>query len=577
MSTYLASMDTSAQRLCASQNFNNQLACLALTPNRQVADRVKSLAEASASVPCTAAGNRNQDWRLALALDQLRYVAPELDYQLLEAKLSASLEQCLSVLDDGNASLWHGRFSLGAEAFIVAASLYSEGELLERAFYHFKQSVMALSLTEGWPGGYNYWIQNRGLTFFLALQAYLTSGQDSGLKNELLNLARRNTLWHIYMTRPDGQIQATGDEGSRVDLKDESKKVIDLLAKLTKAPEAIAFAGYIQHRHGRASYHRTNHWLIPFVYDPKLDYQVNADQGLAVFDGWLPNQAIFGRNYLNQIVLRTGWRADDSYVLINGGQQFSHHQHADAGHFIYFAQGKPVAVDGAVYGSILADFRLYYGIRSNAKNLLNLSVADTNYQPTHIFKKRQEDGSQHMSMPHGSAIRSVEHWLQENAQNRTYIRSELLAYQPGPQSHISLDLTPAYLRNAQPGLVSRRFTFAKDGSLAVTDSVQQLDVTLFSHLNLPDLPQWRCIDATPQQSIRLTPQMQLTVSMQGLPACQSPFSLQFTQQLEQPLRQQPKLAKGKAWSDGPFQVLGGAVKTDHGKASITWTFQPVTD
>ena len=574
LNQYLTTFRQNHNQFCQEQSLTSQIACLALTGDAEASTQLQALIEAYSLSACTAAGNKNDAWRLAIALDQLKAANPSTNYRQIEEKLSRSLQQCLEVLDASSASLWHGRFSLGAEAFIVAASLYDEGALLERAFYHFKQSVLALALTEGWPGGFNYWVQNRGLTFYLAVNTYLQSGDDKEFKAQLQQLARRNGLWHIYMTRPDGRIQASGDEGSRTDLKEETKKVVDLIARITGDPAIATFADYIHHKHGRDSYYRTDYWLIPFTFDPHLDH-LPADKGLAVFDGWLPNHAVFGRDYLNQIVMRTGWHSDDSYVLINGGQQFSHHQHADAGHFFYMFKGKAVAVDGAVYDSILSDFRLNYGIRSNAKNLLNVSFADTDYQPSSQFKSNQQDGSQHMSMPHGSAIRSVEHWLQETERSNKYKRADIQYNVNDANAQVILDLTPAYLSGRNKGSITREITFSSNGLLQVKDSIRQTDGILLSHLNLPELLHNTCVDGNRTEQIPLSDSLQLTINTQGLPACNANFTAQFFDILDKQLPRQQQLAKGKAWSDGPFQVLTGAVQTNQGNAKVIYDFQPL--
>ncbi|WP_088330314.1 hypothetical protein [Lacimicrobium sp. SS2-24] len=569
---YLSSFNRAPDSFCDKQNLKNVLACLAFRKDANTLNRLKQIAERQQIVPCTAAGNRNRSWQLALALDQMKHLAPERDYRLLEEKLTKSLKQCLEVLDGGSASLWHGRFSIGAESFLVAASLSEPKELLDRAFYHFDQSVQALELTEGWPGGYNYWIQNRGLTFFLAVQTYLRSGEDSLYKSRLLRLAKRNALWHIYMTRPDGQIQPTGDEGSRVDLKDESKKVIDLLAKITRSPETATFADYIQQRHGRASYHPSYYWLIPFVYDPSVEFLPTKNKGLSVFDGWLPNNEIFGEAYFNQIILRTGWGSEDTFVLINGGQQFSHHQHADAGHFTYFSDGEPIAVDGAFYNGVLKKNRLYYGIRSNSKNLINLSTADTNYQPTHRFKQRVEDGTQNLSMPHGSAVISVQDWLETNRRSGKHHRSNLIQFDHQFPATVVLDLSPAYFSDkVVTGRVTRSFMMDEKGSLRIKDSFKGISGTIVSHLNLPSLTDSRCID-NDIEGIPVTPDLQLRIKIDGLPACASTFTQHFSNTLTEHLEQQKELSKGRAWSDGAFSVMNAAIYGNDQLTEIEFIF-----
>ena len=62
-----------------------------------------------------------------------------LDSTGIHQRLLEHLSQCLAVLDGDNASLWHGRFSLGAEAFPGGRCLAGRARFANvkaRAFSH---------------------------------------------------------------------------------------------------------------------------------------------------------------------------------------------------------------------------------------------------------------------------------------------------------------------------------------------------------------------------------------------------------------------------------------------------------
>ena len=96
-------------------------------------------------------------------------------------------------------------------------------------------SVYALSLTEAWPGGYNYWINSRALTFLFASDLLLNGLQGHERKDFSQELLLKVGLWHLH-DPPDHRFAAIGDDGPRVDLKDETLKIIDYLYKLTGNP-----------------------------------------------------------------------------------------------------------------------------------------------------------------------------------------------------------------------------------------------------------------------------------------------------------------------------------------------------
>ncbi|GAA0369703.1 hypothetical protein GCM10009092_37470 [Bowmanella denitrificans] len=315
------------------------------------------------------------------------------------------------------------------------------------ALKHFNEALAAMEMTEGWPNGFSYWINNRALIFFMAAAAYI-NGTDAPRKSEVLALLERIGLWQIYMTRPDHRIAAIGDEGPRTDLKDESSKVIDLLAKLTKNMVFVDYSKYLRNLHGAQSYYRGHRWLFPLVYDASLYESSETPSDLSFLNGVLPHTEVFGRGYYNQVVMRSGWSADSLFLQIRGGGLFSHHQHYDAGHFTLFNRN-PVALDGAVYtNNYYKDSRLNYSIRSVAKNTILLPLAGETVRPNRFFTENVNLGGQNILFPTGSAIRSVSHWHNLSEKKPALLGAKLKRMR-AQDSHFSVaefDLAQSYNR-----------------------------------------------------------------------------------------------------------------------------------
>lgn len=490
-----------ADKFCQSELMTSLSACIQFNKQPEMLEKLYSVIASQPIKGCSAGGNSSNAWLVAFAYDQLKAYAAQQQFDLspIKQKLSDALAQCLTVLDGSSASLWHGRFSIGAQAFIIAMSI-DEGELPDglsrRAFEHFLRSVEALSVTEGWPEGYNYWIQNRGLPFFLAVSGYLRSFSQPDLQSLLLNLSKRVGLWHIYMTRPDDRIAPNGDEGSRTDLKEESKKVIDLIAKITKSPEIATYADYLQRLHNQSAYYASYYWMIPFFYDPNLELISTKEKGLNVFENWLPNQEVFGRGHYNQIVVRSGWDKDATFIQMRAGHKFSHHQHMEAGHFTLFKR-LPIISDSSVYNGVATEHRKYYGVRSVAKNtVLVLRPGDT-FQPNKLFDKAVNNGGQRLVMPTGGAVRSLEHWRANLYAGQHFEGGRLINFDANNEDYVfwELELARAYDSDAfdrynQDGRVKsvkRQMLYLQNDKLLIRDSILKTDASFQSSIEFHTL------------------------------------------------------------------------------------------
>ena len=396
--------------------------------------------------PAKAAGSTSNVWRLALAYDLTYPTLSKSNKQQIEQKIIQGLKDTFVVLDENSSSLWHTRFTHASIAWIAASVLTDNKEnhqLQQRAQGHFINAVNALAFTEIWPGGYNYWIQNRAFLFALASSAYINSLSDAKNTAQIKNILHNTAYWHIYATRPDNRIEGFADEGSRIDLKDETRRFIDLAAQLTKDPVLAGYSSYLAKLHGRESYYRGYRWGFLLFNDPKIvPLGDGTIESLGLF---LPKSRLFGKKSTNYAYIRSGWGKNDTFISFKAGHSFSHHGHYDAGHFTLFKTA-PLAVNSSSYNGVFTENRLNYSIRTIAKNSLLIIKPDEQIQPNHFFKENINAGGQRITQPTGNSLLSIAHWLEQYKQNSHLEGAELLHYKYMPEQYtfISTDLTPAY-------------------------------------------------------------------------------------------------------------------------------------
>lgn len=444
-----------------SQNVLLLAVCWVSSGNPQVASQLTAALKNFQLQTPTASGGYGNGWELALAYDLVaNFPGLSVDDRILvESKIENALVGYLQLLDDPSPSLWHGRASLAAMAWLAAVTLNTQDNrhlqsLVSRAQGHFLDLIRALEITEAWPEGYNYWIQNRGMIISLAASAYVNGLDNAKHKDRIRALLRRTGLWHIYATRPDNRIENLGDEGSRVDLKDETRRVIDLIAQMTRDPVFSGYSQYLQQLHGAESYYAGYRWGIRLFNDPTLSNPAFAASGdtfesgvanLAFLDTQLPRAELFGRGGMNQVYIRSDWSPSATFISFRAGHTFTHHGHYDAGHFTVF-KGAPLAINSSAYGDYTGSNRLNYSIRTVAKNSLLILRPNEKVQPNRFFQHNVADGGQRIILPTGSAVQNVSDWV-KNLDSGNYFAGGRINHfnsVEGEYTYISSDLTQAY-------------------------------------------------------------------------------------------------------------------------------------
>ncbi len=436
---------------CSGGSLPALTACWVSTGDSQSAQRLLTALRQFAPTVATA-NSGDQDgvcWEAALAYDMIYRFAGLTtgDRHHIENRLESVLRETLERLDDDSPSLWHGRSTLASDAWLCAIVLEphdrARERLIARAQGHFLETIRALELTEGWPEGYNYWINNRAFLIALAGSAYLNGLEHSLQADQIRQALRRVAYWTLYATRPDQRIEGLGDEGPRVDLKDETRRVIDLIAQAVRDPILANYSLYLERLHGAESYYRDYRWGFNLFNDPTLN--LVSKGSLEEFDGILPTVGLFGKDAFNIAYLRSDWSADATFISFRAGDTFTHHGHYDAGHFSLF-KGAPLAVNSSGYGDFLGPNRLNYSIRSIAKNTLLILRPGEKVRPNRFFTDNVADGGQRIVLPTGSAISSIQDWMDNRGKGLHLEGGQIkhFEHQEGDYAYIVADLTSAY-------------------------------------------------------------------------------------------------------------------------------------
>jgi hypothetical protein len=147
---------------------------------------------------------------------------------------------------------------------------------------------------------------------------------------------------------------------------------------------------------------------------------------------------------MNLAYLRSGWGPQATFISFRAGHTLSHHGHYDAGHFTVF-KGAPLAINSSTYTTMTAENRLYYAIRSVAKNTLLILRPGEPVRPNRLFSRQVSDGGQRLTQPTGSMIDSTSRFLANLHAGQHLEGGVVTAFEQGDDHVlISADLTHAY-------------------------------------------------------------------------------------------------------------------------------------
>lgn len=425
---------------------------------------LRALESQNVTSPLEEDGREGNGWVLAMAYDLLRS-SPETRLPHFEIRLQEYVRNLLLILDEDSASLWHARFTLASSAWLAATALDDGGAeakaLIRQAQAHYLQAVLALEVTEGWPEGYTYWINNRAFVYTLAALAHMNGVDDSQINDRIRKTVERAGLWTIHGTEPTGRFVLFGDTGPRNDLKYDTQRVIDLMFLATDNPVFSGYSEYLSTRFTTETYDPPYRWGLPLFQGIPRGNGFTQRSGLQFLDGVLPTAELFGRDSFGQAFIRSDWGPAATFVAFQAGHSFTHHGHYKAGHFSVF-KGEPLAIASGTYGGWTAPHRLNYYLRTVAANSLLILRPGEKVQPNRFFGVNVADGGQRVVMPTGSAIISVADWRDNLNGGRHYEGGRVTAFENREPlfTYLSSDLTGAYNNTSydntgQGGKVSR--------------------------------------------------------------------------------------------------------------------------
>jgi len=442
----------------------------------------QALLDADIQTPDNDGGKSKEGLAVALAYDLLGNL-PDWDdgsRMRMSEKLARFVKAGLLVLNNDSASLWHGRFELSCAVWVAAVAmddLYAErSELLRQSQGHFYSALVAIELTEGWPEGYTYWINNRAFAFAVACAAHINGVDAPEINNRIRDVIERVALWTIYGTEPTGRFVLFGDAGPRNDLKDETQRVVDTFYMLTQNPVINDYSRYISGLHRKGGYDGPYRWGVPLLRGLTND----ALPDLSSFAGRLPNSDIFGPNALGQVFIRSDWGPDATFISYQAGDSLTHHGHYQAGHFT-ITKKAPLAITSGSYGKYFDEHRLNYYIRTVSSNSILVMKPSEEVRPNRYFKENVADGGQRIVMPTGSTIFSVTDWMDRLSSGPHYEGGKILAFQnTDPRFvYVNSDLTRAYNNsgfddNGDGGKVlevNRQLLYLKDDDILLVHDV----------------------------------------------------------------------------------------------------------
>jgi len=248
-------------------------------------------------------------------------------------------------------------------------------------------------------------------------------------------LLKRIGYWHIYATRPDWKIEPLGDEGPRTDLKDETRRIIDIIAQATKKTVFINYSDELSKLHGVESYYSAYRWgwalFSPLVTENKQSKP-------------LPLMDTFGKDYFGQSYIRQNWKTTSTFMTFRAGNSFAHHGHYDNGHISLF-KGSPLLVNSSIPGKYYSGNRLNYSIRTIAKNSILVQRANETVHIAYNQNNDISDGGQRVPLPLGSAITTVNDWFEKYNKKPVLAGGEILLINDTDEyAYVKSDLTKAY-------------------------------------------------------------------------------------------------------------------------------------
>ncbi len=206
---------------------------------------------------------------------------------------------------------------------------------------------------------YPFLMAMRGLTTATATDYF------SLIRNQYGDFIKPMAKFIIANFRPDFTLERIGDVlGTVVPTNHFMRPLLELLASeiddnVLKG-QVRSFSQEMENYFPNSTVNSSSRWAMMVNYDSKLPVQPSYKT--------LPLAMRLGKNAYEHIMFRNSWEEDGTLISYISGDQYTHHQHLDKGHFLIYKKGG-LTVDGGGYGSpMYGDNWANYSTRTIAHN-----------------------------------------------------------------------------------------------------------------------------------------------------------------------------------------------------------------
>lgn len=282
---------------------------------------------------------------------------------------------------------------------------------------------------------------------FLMTMRGITTASDidyfSVIRNHYGNFIEPMSKFLIANFRPDYTMERIGDITTRVvPAGTFMRPLIELMASEAGNTELQAqvrsFSRKLEDHFTSPLLHHSFGWMMMVNYDPELPSEPSYKT--------LPLVMRFGEGTYEHIMFRNSWEEDGTLITYISGDQYTHHQHLDKGHFLIYKNGA-LAIDAGGYGRpMYGDNWANYSTRTIAHNSLLIYDPEEKPLPGTTGTIIYPDGGQ-LVQSGNQSHRSWQAFL-EARESAGLNTAEVLAFEYDRDSnlynYVKSDLTKAY-------------------------------------------------------------------------------------------------------------------------------------
>jgi MYXO-CTERM domain-containing protein len=436
--------------------------------------------------------------QLAVVRDWCDPVLAASDKQWLENQMTSYADWYLSYPDldvyhDDMNNVWNAVGLAGLALKGTSADAKAD-QYVAAAEQQWKQIILPAIGYAGdwWPEGFTY-VQPA-----VASAAWFATAWTIATDEDLYAFAKQDPAsadvfdgylaFHAYAWRPDNHYAYFGDTSSnKQSIELFSRYLVDLLTTGTGSTLGQALSLEIkQNSQSGYDYAGADGWMPALFYDAAKDSSATPRSTLPTFR-WMSKGAG------DIAILRSGWAADDTFVMLSCGDYFGAHQHIESGSFQIY-RNAPLTGSTGCYDAFDSDhWANYYSQHSVHANTLAI------YQPGEFFPtvaslgdktKNVNDGGQRVLRrnENGTAFPNPDlpSYLQHKTSEPFVETGDISTFEHGDchdyvlctetQSYDS----PGYATNgnsAKVNEVTRQFVFVRPELLVIFDRVEATDAS----------------------------------------------------------------------------------------------------